>query len=230
MKKLSLILLWVALVSIMVLAGCNVPAATQAPPPTPEITSSAPSSPAPAVINPSVEIVGDEELVYDWSVDRCADEELPDLPVRAFRDARGSIQLNLSWITNYRMIGEDLDSLKTDCQVTLRSDLDGAPSHYRYSEWMGSTYTLDGTTVYALVHNEFYGYETSGWYAARDFGSSQDEKNWRYQAWNGSSYANMGYDVGNNRWQAIQRMVSANRIRICFSSSRSNMPTILLMV
>ena len=124
-----------------------------------------------------------------------------DLPVRAFRDAEGLIQLNLSYTTNYRLIGEDLDSLKTDCQVTLRSDLDHDPSHFKYSEWIGSTYTPDGKTVYALVHNEFYGDEASGWYASRDFSRDQGRNDWQYQGWDGSTYADMRYDASHDRWQ-----------------------------
>ncbi len=194
--------LWLGFVlCASILTGCNMPGTPEISPPSTAEAISPTARPAPAVTHPSVEIVGEEELVYDWSVDRCADGELPDLPVRAFRDASGMIQLNLSWITNYRLIGEDLDSLKTDCQVTLRSDLDGDPSHYKYSEWMGSTYTLDGKTVYALVHNEFYGDESTRWYASRDFSRDQGEEGWSYQGWDGASYVPMKYDASNNRWQ-----------------------------
>ncbi len=140
-------------------------------------------------------------MVYDWSTDRCADNAIPDLPVRAFRDETGMVQLNLSFTTNYRMIGPDLDSLQVDCTPTLISNMDKDPSHFSYSEWMGSTYTLDGKTVYALIHNEFYGSDSSLWYARQDFGATQGGNDWYYQGWNGVTYTDMNFDAGNNRWQ-----------------------------
>jgi hypothetical protein len=204
MKNHRNLRLWMGMtLSILILTGCNVPVGTLKSPSSPELprTPALESGFAPAVIHPSVEIIGDEELIYDWTTDRCSDNELPDLPVRAFRDGDGMIQLNLSFTTNYRMIGEDLDSLMTDCQVTLRSDLDNDPGKFNYSEWVGSTYTLDGKTVYALVHNEFYGNETSGWFASKDFGRNQGGDGWLYQGWDGSAYVKMSFDAGNNRWQ-----------------------------
>jgi hypothetical protein len=197
----------------LTLAGCNL----QAGIPSPASTSNNPTTAARSIptstsvpttraptsipIRPSVMITGTEQLVYDWSTDRCDDNELPDLPVRAFRDAAGMVQINLSSTTNYRMIGPDLDTLRMDCTPTLVSNLDKDPSHFSYSEWMGSPYTLDGTTVYALIHNEFYGSDSSLWYAQQDFGTSQGGNNWSFQGWYGANYSDMRFDAGNNRWQ-----------------------------
>jgi hypothetical protein len=193
------------------------------PPPTrPQPTDTSPSPsrprptntpppPSPTPFHPSIEIVGEEELVYDWTTDRCPEGGAPDLPVRAFRDADGMVQINLSSPINLRMIGEDLDSLRVDCGGTLSSDMDPDPAHFNYSEWMGSTYTLDGETVYALIHNEFYGSQTSHWYALRDFGSIQGEHDWHYQSWDGSAYTDMWFDADNDRWQGSQPLCQAGR-------------------
>ncbi len=170
---------------------------TSAPPPTRTLTP----IPSPTPFKPSVKVIGTEEMVYDWGRDHCANGGMADLPVRAFRDADGLIQLNLSFTTNFRMIGKDFDSLRTDCQVTIASDLDPDPAHFNYSEWMGSTYTLDGKAVYALIHNEWYGDEASRWFARRDFGPSQGGGDWYYRSWNGSHYGDMRFDDRNNRWQ-----------------------------
>lgn len=148
-----------------------------------------------------MQIVGNEEMVSDWTTDHCAMGDVPDLPVRAFRDANGMIQMNVSNPANRRLIGPSLDSLKKDCTVVLGSDNDPNPAHYDFREWLGSTYTLDGKTVYAMVHNEFYGNEASQWYAQRDFANGQGVNNWRYQGWNGSSYSDMRYDAQHQRWQ-----------------------------
>lgn len=193
------------------LSGCgNLPSPTSAPTVTPNPTPTAMPSPtltltpSPTPFFPVAKIVGTEEVVFDWSRDRCAETNLPDLPVRAFRDADGMVQMNLSFTTNYRMIGKDLDSLKPDCKVVLSSDLDKDPSHYNYSEWMASTYTLDGRTVYALIHNEFYGSESTFAYGTRDFGAVQGGNNWSYRSWNGSAYSDMRFDAAKNRWQGSE--------------------------
>ncbi|MFC2028691.1 hypothetical protein ACFLTX_02065 [Chloroflexota bacterium] len=158
-------------------------------------------TPRPLPEYPRVTITGLEEMVYDWTFDKCANDMLPDLPVRVFRDASGLLQMNLSFTTNYRMIGPDLDSLTPDCNPTLVSNMDKDPSNFSYSEWMGSPYTLDGTTVYALIHNEFYGSDSSRWYALLDFSRTQGEADWYYESWNGVSYSNMHFDTSNSRWQ-----------------------------
>lgn len=205
---------------IVFLAGCGVPVATPAseapaakptpvPPPTPTSvpptpTSTPSPSPTPTAFRPSVEIVGEEEMVYDWTTDRCAEEDAPDLPVRAFRDAEGMVQINFSSPTNRRMIGEDLDSLQKDCGVILSSHEDGDPAQFNFREWLGSTYTLDGRTVYALIHNEYHGDDASRWYAKRDFGTSQGGNGWHYQSWSGSAYSDMWFDAQNDRWQGSQ--------------------------
>jgi hypothetical protein len=141
-------------------------------------------------------------VVFDWSKDNCGGPARPDLPVRAFRDADGMIQLNLSSFRDYRMIGKDLDSLKVDCKSTLVSDWNREPSHYNYAEWIGATYTLDGKTVYALIHNEWYGEEASRWSGRLDFGANQDANNWFYRSWDGTRYTDMRFDAAINRWQS----------------------------
>ena len=158
----------------------------------------------PVPINPGVTITGIEEIVYDWSINQCGSDMLPDLPVRVFRDASGILQLNLSFTTNYRMSGPDLDSLTPDCTPILVSHFDKDPSAFSFSEWMGSPYTLDGTTVYALIHNEFYGSESSLGSAMSDFSENQGMANWYYRSWNGSTETNMSFDNRNNRWQGNQ--------------------------
>ena len=49
---------------------------------------------------------GPEVFVYDWSVNKCEDNDITDEPARAFRDNTGTIQLmnthhvNRRWIAN----------------------------------------------------------------------------------------------------------------------------------
>jgi len=104
-----------------------------------------------------VNILGPEEIVFDWTTDRCETEDVPDLPARAFRDADGKVQLIATSFINRRMIGDDLASVKHDCNVIMASDKDADPSKYNDMEWISALYTLDGVNIHVLVHNEYQG-------------------------------------------------------------------------
>jgi hypothetical protein len=131
-----------------------------------------------------VNIVGPEEIVFDWTTDRCEMEDIPDLPARAFRDADGKVQLIATHFINRRMIGDDLASVKRDCNVIMASDMDADPSEYNDKEWISAVYTLDGVNIHALVHNEFQGNTHPGmcpsgnyfdcWYNSITYASSMD--------------------------------------------------------
>jgi hypothetical protein len=105
----------------------------------------------------SVEISGSEEIVFDWTTDRCEEEHIPDIAARAFRDAEGMVQLTIGHYVNYRMTGPDLNSVASDCTLLMRSDFDPGPSMFNDSEWLAAPYTEDGMTIYAIVHNEYRG-------------------------------------------------------------------------
>ena len=127
--------------------------------------------------------VGDCETVFDWTTDRCHSGHYPDAPARAFRDAHVDIlglpqervQLAIPNSKNTRMLGLTLGDLDPEQQ---RPDLGGEPcglpieplnttlwnsapspdaSQFHQNEWINSTYTEDGRTIYALIHNEYHG-------------------------------------------------------------------------
>jgi hypothetical protein len=112
--KLQYACVWLILFSVF-FAACNVSAdPTELPstitaiqiPPTSSPTSLPKPSPTLLVNTSSVEIIGEEEMIYDMSKDHCPDGGAPDLPIRAFRNSEGMVQFNLSSPTNFRMIGE----------------------------------------------------------------------------------------------------------------------------
>ncbi|MGB7875132.1 MAG: hypothetical protein WBL25_12170 [Anaerolineales bacterium] len=140
--------------------------ATEFPPSTNTPHSTPTSDPFP---NPTLKIVAEEEIVFDWTNDRCQQEHIPDLAARAFRDATGQAQLIISHVVNYRMLGPDLDNLTVDCNPIMISKHDADPSQYTDAQWIASTYTEDGQTIYALVHNEYQGHMHPGQCPQNDY-------------------------------------------------------------
>ena len=131
-----------------------------------------------------VRFTGPEQVVFDWSRDACGGDDFPDVPARAFRDARGTVRLIDASDTTRALVGPDLDHVTRRCGVAMRSALDPDPGRFAYKEWISGTYTRDGKTVYALVHDEFHGDEVQGlcpsevfercWYNAVTLARSDD--------------------------------------------------------
>jgi hypothetical protein len=104
-----------------------------------------------------IELAGRRQIVFDWSREACTRRQSADLPARAFRDARGRVQLLLSHFENFRMIGPSLSRLRVDCRPVMTSARDADPAAYRDRQWIASPYTEDGRQVWALVHDEYQG-------------------------------------------------------------------------
>jgi hypothetical protein len=107
--------------------------------------------------SPQVQVVGEPQVVFDWSRSACETFNYPDLPVRGFRDYLGQTQLLLSHFDNFRLVGPSLDQLTVDCDPVLLSDRSPRPGRFSDREWIGSIFTRDGKTVWALVHDEYQG-------------------------------------------------------------------------
>jgi hypothetical protein len=132
----------------------------------------------------SMAIAGPEQTVFDWSRDSCAPRDIPDTPARAFRDDAGRVQLIASHYVNRREVGPDLDRLRHRCGVIMHSGFDPRPENYDDREWIASPYTLGGREIFALVHEEYQGYNHPGacpsgellkcWYNAITFARSRD--------------------------------------------------------
>jgi len=185
-----------ALLLAMVVAGCNAPlqpatgqpssAATPALTAQPTMGPSATPTlaPSPTAEPAGMAVVGPVETVFDWSTNRCATDDIPDLPARAFMDADGNIQLISSHIQTRRMIGPALDTVARDCTIRMRSDHNADPSLFDDNEWLAAPYTEDGSTIYALIHMEYHGWEHSSdcqppnhfpcWYNSVTLASSTD--------------------------------------------------------
>jgi hypothetical protein len=132
-----------------------------------------------------LELVGKGQVVFDWSREACSGAQAADLPVRAFRDARGRVQLLLSHFVNFRLVGPSLSRLQADCRPVMGSARDGDPAAYRDRQWIASLHTEDGRRIWALVHDEYQGHRHPGrcpgggyfrcWYNAVTLVESRDE-------------------------------------------------------
>lgn len=110
----------------------------------------------------SINVTGQEEVVYDWSTMRCFEEDMVDGPTRAFRDSLGRVQLALPG-ANTRMIGPDLNNLAHDCTVVLQSINNPLPWEYDGALWLGGGWTFDGQEVFMLLHTEYHGHTHPGY-------------------------------------------------------------------
>lgn len=155
---------------IFLISACNLPGSDGIEPvtPTPHAVVANPTEPPTPTEtpdpfpNPVAIVMGEAEVVFDWNNDNCEAENLPDLPTRAFRDADGQVNMILSHYVNYRAVGPDLNNLTMDCNKVMGSSKNADPALFSDNEWIGSTYTEDGQTVYALIHNEHQGHLHSG--------------------------------------------------------------------
>jgi hypothetical protein len=114
------------------------------------------------VFGPTVRQLAPEQTVFDWTTQRCDDNNVPDTPARAFKDASNNVQLTLSEPSNRRMVGPTLDTVAVNCNVTMSSEGNADPSTYDDQEWLHSLWTPDGNTVYALIHEEYHGWDHPG--------------------------------------------------------------------
>lgn len=106
----------------------------------------------------TVRAVGSPETVFDWRSMHCATWDVPDAPARAWRDADGRVHLVAGHPPNRAMVGPNLDHVTPDCRIVLDSGRHDAPDRYDDLGWIAATYSHDGRTVYALVHNEYQGH------------------------------------------------------------------------
>jgi hypothetical protein len=112
---------------------------------------------------PTVQQLGPEKTVFDWSTQACNSNFAADSPARAWKDSAGKVHLTISSNASYAMVGTSLNNVAVDCAHTLLpSDFNADPSTYDDQEWVVSPYTADGTNVYALIHDEYHGWEHQG--------------------------------------------------------------------
>ncbi len=108
------------------------------------------------------------ELVWRWYDDSCSFGNIPDAPVRAFRDAEGMVNLTIPHYDNYKLKGVDFNTLQRDCSPIYTSPMESNPAEHRGAHWIQSLYTEDGTNFHAIIHNENFdaiGYGVGNYYS-----------------------------------------------------------------
>jgi hypothetical protein len=105
-----------------------------------------------------IQQTGPEEIVYDWTTQKCENDDIPDEAARAFRDQNGLINIMDSHFWNYRFTTSSLTGTFTHpCARTMTSTNSADQTTFDNKEWLASPWTADGQTVYALIHNEYQG-------------------------------------------------------------------------
>jgi hypothetical protein len=97
-----------------------------------------------------------EETVYSWARQRCDEWDIPDAPLRAFRDATGEV---VAFTSNYRnrpMLGPGLDRLTASCAIAYEAKSSADPSEFSDKNWLAATWTANGRDVFGLVHAEYH--------------------------------------------------------------------------
>ena len=106
----------------------------------------------------SIKVVASAETVRDWENDRCDDTDTPDTPPRAYRDALGKVHF-FSTESDFREYsGPSLDDLKYNCRIIFKSAHNDQFERFEDRQWFAATYTMNGKTIYALIHNEYHGH------------------------------------------------------------------------
>ena len=105
----------------------------------------------------SFTLTGPKETVFDYDTMRCDDGDYPDGTAQPLRDSTGRLQVLTG---QRRMLGTNFNDLTEECnRLVIPSPLDPNPAHYNYLRWLGAVYTENGRDIYALVHNEWHGWD-----------------------------------------------------------------------
>ncbi len=103
--------------------------------------------------------VSSPTLVFNTGISGCDNQDTPDAPARAFRDAHGLTHLFAAGSVNRAMIGRDLGHLKRSCHVVYQGQANGPVSSYDNHGWLAAFWATDDH-VDALIHNEYHGIDT----------------------------------------------------------------------
>ena len=96
------------------------------------------------------------EVVYDWSREKCELWDIPDAPLRAFRNDRGQVMAYVSDSKGRLYTGADLLTLRHTCDTTFSGRNSANPADFNAVAFITATWTADGRHVAALIHEEYH--------------------------------------------------------------------------
>lgn len=123
------------------------------------------------------DITGPPVSVYDWETEHCpglrgdfetngrcaadvligCDPDVPDAPLKAFRNSSGSVVVLASCDLGSRaLVGPSLASAKHTCGVYMNSTLDYKMADSADREWIQSPWAFKNGSIYALTHMEYH--------------------------------------------------------------------------
>ncbi len=98
------------------------------------------------------------EPVFLWTRDRCAEDDIPDAPLRAVRLHGPNTLAFATHEQNRRFVGADLEALRRDCRIVFSGQHSDKPEDYSDRVWISALWSEDGRTIFALGHDEYQGH------------------------------------------------------------------------
>ncbi len=96
------------------------------------------------------------ETWFDWSAERCAKWDIPDTPVRIWREASGFALVAGSEASRASR-GPGPGALRRDCAVLHAGSQDPDPEALDDRAWIAATWAHEDGRIEALAHVEFHG-------------------------------------------------------------------------
>jgi len=115
-----------------------------------------------ALRTPTLTPAGPIESIFDWNASRCADDDIPDTPLRAVRVSPTSVVAFSTHFDNRRFLGTSLSSIVRECAVVFAGEGSPNPEDYSDRVWIASTWSDDGRTIFALGHDEYQAHRHPG--------------------------------------------------------------------
>jgi hypothetical protein len=110
----------------------------------------------------AIQVVSEKEVVFESKRQGCAQFDLPDTPLHAFRRSDGQIVGFATHHVNRRFFISATGEFRRDCEAVFRGDHDPDPAAYNDRIWILAPWTLDGQNIVALGHNEYQGEKHPG--------------------------------------------------------------------
>ena len=118
--------------------------------------ASAPQETRPGV---NIQITGANTQVFKADPAKgCGPTDIPDGPARAVRLADGTILMMASSAENFPFRGKSIETMQKSCQALFHGQENDDPRAFNDRSWLLTPFSLDGTHILGLIHNEFQGH------------------------------------------------------------------------